>query len=75
MSLQERYYTHWGLIKPPFDNVPDPEMYFDLHRSVDDAASETMFAIEEGNECLAVIVGDVGLGKTMTLRVILDSIE
>jgi general secretion pathway protein A len=75
MSLQERYYTYWGLSKSSFDNVPDPEMYFDLHRSVDDAVSETMFAIEEGNECLAVIVGDVGLGKTMTLRVILDSLE
>ena len=75
MSVQERYYTYWGLVKPPFDNVPDPEMYFNLHRSVDDAVSETTFAIEEGNECLAVIVGDVGLGKTMTLRVILDSIE
>jgi type II secretory pathway predicted ATPase ExeA len=75
MNLQERYYTYWGLVKPPFDNVPDPEMYFDLHRSVDNAVSETIFAIEEGNECLAVIVGDVGLGKTMTLRVILDSLE
>jgi type II secretory pathway predicted ATPase ExeA len=75
MSLQERYYTYWGLSKSSFDNVPDPEMYFDLHRSVDNAVSETMFAIEEGNECLAVIVGDVGLGKTMTLRVILDSLE
>jgi type II secretory pathway predicted ATPase ExeA len=75
MNLQERYYTYWGLAKPPFDNVPDPEMYFDLHRSVDNAVSETIFAIEEGNECLAVIVGDVGLGKTMTLRVILDSLE
>jgi general secretion pathway protein A len=75
MSLQERYYTYWGLSKSSFDNVPDPEMYFDLNRSVDNAVSETMFAIEEGNECLAVIVGDVGLGKTMTLRVILDSLE
>jgi type II secretory pathway predicted ATPase ExeA len=37
--------------------------------------SEILFAIEEGNECLAVIVGDVGLGKTMALRVILDSLE
>jgi general secretion pathway protein A len=62
-------------LKPPFDNVPDPEMYFDLHRSVDNTVSETIFAIEEGNECLAVIVGDVGLGKTMTLRVILDLLE
>jgi general secretion pathway protein A len=75
MDVQERYYAYWGLTKPPFDNVPDPEMYFDLHRSVENAVSETLFAIEEGNECLAVIVGDVGLGKTMTLRVILDSLE
>ena len=75
MDLQERYYAYWGLAKPPFDNVPNPEMYFDLHRSVENAVSETLFAIEEGNECLAVIVGDVGLGKTMTLRVILDSLE
>jgi general secretion pathway protein A len=75
MDSQERYYEYWGLAKPPFDNVPDPEMYFDLHASVENAVAETLFAIEEGNECLAVIVGDVGLGKTMTLRVILDSLE
>jgi type II secretory pathway predicted ATPase ExeA len=75
MSLQERYYTYWGILKPSFDNVPDPEMYFDLHRSVDNAVAETIFTIEEGNECLAVIVADVGLGKTMPLRVILDSLE
>jgi type II secretory pathway predicted ATPase ExeA len=75
MDSQERYYEYWGLAKPPFDNVPDPEMYFDLHSSVENAVAETLFAIEEGNECLAVIVGDVGLGKTMTLRVILDSLE
>jgi general secretion pathway protein A len=75
MDSQERYYEYWGLAKPPFDNVPDPEMYFDLHASVENAVAETLFAVEEGNECLAVIVGDVGLGKTMTLRVILDSLE
>jgi type II secretory pathway predicted ATPase ExeA len=50
-------------------------MYFDMHTSVETAVSETLFAIEEGNECLAVIVGDVGLGKTMALRVILDSLD
>jgi type II secretory pathway predicted ATPase ExeA len=75
MQPQENYYEYWGLTKPPFDNVPDPEMYFDMHASVENAVSETLFAIEEGNECLAVIVGDVGLGKTMALRVILDSLE
>jgi general secretion pathway protein A len=75
MCPQDNYYGYWGLTKPPFDNVPDPEMYFDMHASVETAVSETLFAIEEGNECLAVIVGDVGLGKTMALRVILDSLE
>jgi type II secretory pathway predicted ATPase ExeA len=74
MDSQERYDVYWGLTKPPFDNVPDPDMYFDLHASVEHAVAETLFAIGEGNECLAVIVGDVGLGKTMTLRVILDSL-
>jgi hypothetical protein len=46
MDPQEGYYTYWGLAKPPFDNVPDSEMYFDLHRSVENAVSETIFAIE-----------------------------
>jgi MSHA biogenesis protein MshM len=75
MPPQENYYDYWGLTKPPFDNAPDPEMYFDMHTSVETAVSETLFAIEEGHECLAVIVGDVGLGKTMALRVILDSLD
>ena len=75
MSAREKYYEYWGLTKPPFDNVPDPEMYFDMHSSVNSAVAETLFAIEEGNECLAVLVGDVGLGKTTALRVILDSLD
>ena len=58
------YYDYWGLKKPPFDNVPDPTMYTDCHASMENAIAETLFAIEEGNECVAVIVGDVGLGKT-----------
>jgi len=69
------YYEYWGLNSSPFDNVPDPKMFFSMHRSVSDAVSELLFAIQEGDECLAVVVGEVGLGKTMTLRVILDSLD
>ena len=69
------YTDFWGLKKPPFDNVPDPTMYVDSHVSVENTIAETLFAIEEGNECLTVIVGDVGLGKTMSLRMILDSLD
>jgi type II secretory pathway predicted ATPase ExeA len=69
------YYHYWGLHKPAFDNVPDPSMYVDCHASMENAIAETLFAIEEGDECIAVIVGDVGLGKTMTIRMIIDSLE
>ena len=69
------YYEYWGLRKPPFDNVPDPTMYADCHASMENAIAETLFAIEEGNECVAVIVGDVGLGKTLSIRIIIDSLD
>ncbi len=69
------YYEYWGLHKAPFDNVPDPSMYVESHSAVENAVAETLFAIEEGNECIAVIVGDVGSGKTLSLRLILDSLQ
>jgi type II secretory pathway predicted ATPase ExeA len=69
------YYEYWGLTKAPFDNVPDPSMYVESHSSVETAVAETLFAIEEGNECMAVIVGDVGSGKTLSLRLILDALD
>jgi len=69
------YSEYWNLVKPPFDNVPDASMYVDCHVSMEDVIAETIYAIKEGNECLTVIVGDVGLGKTLSLRVIIDSLE
>jgi len=69
------YYEYWGLKKPPFDNVPDPSMYVECHASMENAIAETLFAIEEGGESIAVIIGDVGLGKTLSLRMIIDSLD
>jgi len=69
------YLDYWGLDRNPFDSVPDPNMYFRLHPTVENAVAEVLFAIEEGNECLAVVVGEVGLGKTMALRVLLNSLD
>jgi type II secretory pathway predicted ATPase ExeA len=61
--------------KAPFDNVPDPTLYWDQNNSLEDAICEVLFAIEEGNDCLAVIVGDIGTGKTLGLRVILNELD
>jgi general secretion pathway protein A len=69
------YSDYWNLTKPPFDNVPDASMYVDCHESMENVIAETIYAIKEGNECLTVIVGEVGLGKTLSVRVIIDSLE
>ncbi|MBD3287940.1 AAA family ATPase [candidate division KSB1 bacterium] len=69
------YLDYWGLTKHAFNNTPDPGMYFPMHSTVENAVAELLFAIEEGDECLAVVVGEVGLGKTMSLRVTLDSLD
>jgi general secretion pathway protein A len=69
------YLDYWGLKKHAFNNVPDPDMYFEMHETVENTVAELLFAIEEGDECLAVVVGEVGLGKTMSLRVILDTLD
>ncbi len=69
------YLEYWKLKKQPFNSVPDPEMYFDMHQSVDSSVSELLFAVEEGNECLAVVIGPVGVGKTMCLRIVLNTLD
>jgi len=69
------YLDYWKLERNPFDNVPDPHMYFPEHSTVEGTVSELLFAIEEANECLAVVVGDVGLGKTMSMRVVLNELD
>jgi type II secretory pathway predicted ATPase ExeA len=69
------YCEYWKLDKSPFDNVPDPSMYVDSHVSMENVISETIFAIREGNESFAVIIGDIGLGKTLSLRIIIDALE
>lgn len=69
------YFEYWGMRKAPFDNVPDPTLYWDQNNSLEDAICEVLFAIEEGNDCLAVIVGDIGTGKTLGLRVILNELD
>lgn len=69
------YCEYWNLQKDPFDNVPDPSMYADCHVSMENVISNTIFAIREANEAFAVIIGTAGSGKTLSLRIIIDSLE
>jgi len=69
------YCEYWNLQKAPFDNVPDPSMYADCHSSMEKVIPETIFAIKEADESFAVIIGAPGSGKTLSLRMIIDSLE
>lgn len=69
------YYQYWKMQKAPFDNIPDPGLYWRENSSVEDAIFEILFTIKEGNDCLAVMVGDIGTGKTLSLRVILNELN
>ena len=56
------YLQHYGLEREPFSNAPDARFYFnsDQHSQ---ALLRLMYAVDS-NKGLAVLVGDVGTGKT-----------
>jgi len=69
------YCDYWNLKKAPFDNVPDPAMYAACHTSMENAVSETIFAVQEADESFAVIISEAGLGKTLALRLIINALD
>lgn len=66
------YLEHYGLEREPFSNAPDARFYFnsDQHSQ---ALVRLMYAVDS-NKGLAVLVGDVGTGKTTLARRMLDNL-
>jgi general secretion pathway protein A len=60
------YEEYWGLTTPPFQNVPDPNFFFPSaqHR---EGLARLMYAVTH-NKGSALLVGDVGCGKTTLSR-------
>ena len=63
------YEQHFGLSGPPFATTPDPGFYVEsrAHRR---AFAYLRHAVLEG-ECVMVLTGDIGTGKTMLVRKLL----
>ena len=66
------YLKHYGLEREPFSNAPDGRFYYnsDQHSQ---ALLRLMYAVDS-NKGLAVLVGDVGTGKTTLARRMLDNL-
>ncbi len=66
------YLEYWGLNKFPFENVPDPTfMYYSPEH--EEALSRLLYATER-NKGMVLITGEIGSGKTMLTRVLIQQL-
>ncbi len=67
------YKSFFGFHERPFKLVPDPAFYY-LSPSHEEALAHLAFAIRQG-EGFALIIGEVGTGKTTLCRQFLENLE
>jgi len=63
------YESHFGLTQKPFGKTPDPSFLY-RGRQHAEALARLLFAVEERE--LAVLTGEIGAGKTMLSRALID---
>src|SRR5512132_4598314 len=61
---------HFGLRTKPFSKTPDPAFLYESRRHAE-ALARLSWALEERE--VAVLTGDVGAGKTMLSRALVDA--
>ena len=59
----------WNLSRPPFDAGPDPDFFFES-RAHGEALARLLYFSSDRSMGLAAVTGEIGAGKTTTLRVL-----
>ncbi len=67
------YESYWELSDKPFRNTPDPYYLF-FSRRHEEALARMLYALSEGLGAM-MLTGDVGCGKTLLSRVLLDELD
>lgn len=67
------YLEYWGLRKFPFDNVPDPEFFYES-KAHEEGLTRLLYAVERGKGC-ALLSGHIGCGKTTLSNVFINKIS
>ncbi len=65
------YERYWELSEKPFRKTPDPRYLF-LNETYEEALERLRFAVDEMD--LALLTGDVGSGKTLLTRALVDRV-
>ena len=66
------YESFYGLTAKPFQKTPDPRFFF-RSEGHQEALDRLLYAVEERE--LTVLVGEVGTGKTLLTRALLDELD
>jgi type II secretory pathway predicted ATPase ExeA len=67
------YEQYYGLFEQPFSNTPDPRFYFETAQQ-SDVIKRLMYAIDS-MKGLAVVIGDLGTGKTTVARRLYEGLD
>ena len=67
------YLSFYGLARKPFDNVPDPEFYFETAKTREALECLRFSTLQEG--AISLLSGRDGCGKTLFLRMLMKELE
>ena len=67
------YLKYWGFRHPPFENVPNRNLFFRSSQH-EEALSRLLYAVEN-RKGAAMLTGDVGSGKTTVSRTLLNHLS
>lgn len=63
------YQGHWGLLRSPFDNVPDPQFYVPSAKH-EAAMARVLYGIQT-RKGIVMLTGEIGSGKTLLSRAVI----
>ena len=66
------YLEFYGLTDKPFQKTPDPRFFF-RSRQHEEALNRLLYAVEERE--MAVLTGEIGTGKTLLTRALIDNLN
>jgi general secretion pathway protein A len=67
------YLEYWGFNRPPFENIPDPDIFYMSGPHIEGLTR--MVYAARARKALSILIGDIGSGKTALLKVFINKIS